>query len=133
MIDPRKVISGDYVSVVTDFHDYGKTGDLYKIIDSRIPGEETSALGWKIDVKTFSVEGGSAYKLPHDKISLTSRKALSKLVQKALAKVEAKKRAVDREYDVIKRRVIALECYETKEQEVESVLSSTFGFLDRSY
>lgn len=133
MIDPKRVVAGDYVQVISAFHDYGKEGDIYRIIDSRIPGEETSALGWLIDQKTFIVNGSSAYKLPHDKIKMAPRKLLSTLVGKALAKVEAKKKAIDREYDVIKRRAMALDVFETKEQEIERVLESTFGFLDRSW
>lgn len=130
MIDPSKFGIGDFVTADADIHDYANTGDIFRLIDSRIPGEETSAVGWMLDQKTGTLKTDQAYKLPHDKISSVSRSKLAKILSAALSKIESKKRAADHEYQVAKDRIEGLMKYESKEQEVKSLMSRTFSWMD---
>lgn len=134
MIDPRRVGIGDYVVAIDNIHDYGKPGDIYRLIDSRIPDEETSALGWKLNTKTGLLEtdrdSKPAYKLPHDKIAPCDRSELSKALKPLLAKVQEEREAVDRRYRVVKDRIEGLINHKSKEEEVESIMRRTFYWMD---
>lgn len=126
MIDPSKVGLGDFVIAEGDIHDYAKTGDIFRLIDSRIPDEETSAVGWMLDQKTGRLKEDQAYKLPHDKIVLAPRKKLGEIFRVALSKIDAKKKAADVEYAVARRRIEGFMNFETKEAEVRDLMSRTF-------
>lgn len=127
MIDPSKVGLGDFVIAESDIHDYAKTGDIFRLIDSRIPDEETSAVGWMLDQKTGRLKEDQAYKLPHDKIAPAPRKKLGEILRAALSKIDAKKRAADMEYLVARRRIEGFLNFETKEAEVRDLMSRTFN------
>ena len=133
MINADKCGLGDYVVADSDIHDYAKTGDVFRLISSKIPNEETSAVGWMLDQKTGVIREDQAYKLPQDKISLLSRSKLAGILKSALAKIEAKKRAADREYKVAKDRIDGLLKYDTKEEEVSDLMARTFEYLDSRY
>lgn len=133
MIDPSKFGIGDYVVADADIHDYAKAGDMFRLIDSRIPGEETSAVGWMLDQKLGSLKTDQAYKLPHDKVSGVSRSKLAKILNAALDKISSKKKAVDREYDVAKSRIEGLLKYDSKEQEAKGVMDRAFSWMDVRY
>lgn len=130
MIDPSKVGIGDFVTATDGIHDYGKVGDIYRLIDSRIPDEETSALGWRLNVKTGLLDTNQAYKLPHDKISVVNRKKLSDALKPLLDGVKTKKRAVEREYQVIEDRINGLLKHDSKEEESKALLNRTFYWMD---
>lgn len=127
MIDPSKVGLGDFVIADADVSDYVKKGEVFRLIDSRIPGEETSAVGWMLDPTTGVLKEDQAYKLPHDKVSVVNRRALAELLRPGLRKIEAKRESAEREYRVAKSRIDGLLNYESKEEEVSGLMRRVFG------
>lgn len=129
MINPDKVGVGDFVEVIEVFKDYGKVGDTYRLLDSRVPKEPTTAIGWKVDLATGKVDLQQAFKLPHDKIEVVSRKKIAKALEGLLSGAEANKRMADRAYNVIKGRIDGLLNHDSKEEEARSLMSKTFYWM----
>ena len=129
MIDKKKVTTGDYVTVTEGFHDYAVAGDIFRIIDTQIPGEETSALGWKLDKKSGVIKNDYAYKLPHEKIVESPRKEVGAILRSGLKKLLANKKAADEAYEVQLDRIKGLEGFEDKADELKYALDRMFSFL----
>ena len=128
-VDLKKVKCGDYVVVSSVFHDYGKVGNVFRIIDSNIPGEPTAAVGYLIDLTSGLVTPPYSYKLPCDKVDLMSRKDLAALLRKTL---KMKKKLVDQaeqEYSLLYKRIVNLESYYSHDRECEEMLGEMFSFM----
>jgi len=130
MIDLKKVKTGEYVIVTAPFHDYGKVGTVFRIIDTNIPGEPSSAVGWMINKETGLVDGGGySYKLPQDKVEIMPRKELAAILRKSLKKIQSKLDGVRKEYEVLHERIDFLESYTSREEEVNELLKSALSFF----
>lgn len=128
-VDLKKLSCGDYVVVSSVFHDYGKIGNVFRIIDTKIPGEPTAAVGYLIDSTTGLVVPPYSYKLPCDKVDAMSRKELAELLKKTL---RLKKKIVDQaeqDYSILYKRIVNLESYYSHDRECEEMLTEMFHFI----
>lgn len=126
MINIAEVTTGDYVCISEAFHDYAVVGDFFKIIDVRVPGEETSALGWKVNSKTGKLKLDEVYKLPHDKIIEANRTKLAAVLRLALVSLKKQMEAAERQYRVQCERITGLERYSSSKEEMKAVLEKLF-------
>ena len=129
MIDLKKTLPGEYVVVMSEFHDYGKVGNVFRIVDTRIPGEPTAAIGWQINKETGEVIGPYTYKLPADKVNLLPRSDLAALLKKGLKKRQKEVDKAKLEYEILHKRIVNLEEYYSRERECEEFLSEMFNFI----
>jgi hypothetical protein len=129
MIDPTKVLTGDYVEATDNIFDYAVPGTVFKVIWHRIPGQEQQALGWKIDPKTGGIMGTQSYPLPHDKVNFMPRRKLADLIKSSLRPLEKQQRDMNRQVDLIQSRVRNIENTESREEEEVTLLRATFNFI----
>lgn len=129
MIDPTKVLTGDYVEATDNIFDYAVPGTVFKVIWHRIPGQEQQALGWMIDPKTGGVMGSQSYPLPHDKVSFMPRRKLADLIKSSLRPLEKQQRDMNRQIDLIQSRVRNIENTESREEEEVTLLRAAFNFI----
>lgn len=129
MIQPDSTSVGDLVEVTEAFKDYGKVGDVYRILDARVPREATSALAWKVDVASGRVDLTQAFKIPHDKAEPLNRKKAAKMFSYVLQEAQTKMTSAEREYKRVKSRIDGLLNYETKKEEAEALLGKTFYWI----
>ena len=129
MIDVKKVKSGEYVIVTAPFHDYGKVGTIFRVIDGNIPNENTACVGYLISDKTGNVEGEYTYKIPGDKVDPLPRADLAKILEKQLKKKQAAVDAAQKDADILKQRINNLKEYYTQDQEFSDFLREVFGFI----
>lgn len=130
MIDLKTIQTGEYIVVTSAFHDYGKVGNVFRIIDGNMPGEPTAALAWMINQSSGQIEGQYTYKIPCDKVDLMPRKDLATLLEKNLKKLESKVNESQKAYDVLKKRVDGLRGYYSKDAEMKDVLENMFSFIE---
>lgn len=129
MVSPSQLTTGDYVVATADIFDYATPGSVFKIIDKGIPGQEGSALGWKISLDTGAVEGGQAYPLPHEKIAHMARAKLASLMAKQLAPLKAERRGLDRQIELIESRIRNIENTASRDEEEVTFLRSFLSFV----
>ncbi len=129
MINPDKLGVGDFVEVIEAFKDYVKVGQVYRLLDSRVPKEPTSAIGWLCNIDLGTVDVSQAFRLPHDKITALPRSKVAKLIEPILKEATKRKRDADREYNLVKSRLEGLMSHESKYDEANSLLNKTFYWV----
>ena len=129
MIRPEALFTGDYVEAESNIFDYAVPGVVFKIIDRTIPGQATSALGWKVSPKTGEIEGSQAFPLPHDKIIPMSRFKLASLVEKQLIPLRRQEKDLKRQVEMIEARVRNIQNTVSREDEEVTFLRSFLSFV----
>jgi len=129
MIDPSKVGIGDFVIAPSGVSDYIWPGDIFRLIDSRVPGEPTSAVGWKLNPVTGIIDSSQAYKFPHSSVELAPRHKVAEILKTSLKKIKLKVDSAKKEYNVLESRINGLLSHFSREEEVSHFMSDTFGFI----